>query len=221
MDYILIISIILIPVIANIYVQVTYKKYRQIVLKNDLSGCEVANKILANNQLDKLYVVEVPGTMTDHYDSSRQAVRLSHDVFRNNTIASIAIAAHECGHAIQDKEQNFLMRIRTIIFPVVSFANSIAGWVIVLGFILNILDLVYLGIACVTIGLMFQLITLPLEFNASKKALAEVEKNFDLISDELNGIKKVLNAAALTYVAGVLATMLQLLRLFLNANDRK
>lgn len=221
MDYILIISIILIPVIANIYVQVTYKKYRQIVLKNDLSGCEVANKILANNQLDKLYVVEVPGTMTDHYDSSRQAVRLSHDVFQNNTIASIAIAAHECGHAIQDKEQNFLMRIRTIIFPVVSFANSIAGWVIVLGFILNILDLVYLGIACVTIGLMFQLITLPLEFNASKKALAEVEKNFDLISDELNGIKKVLNAAALTYVAGVLATMLQLLRLFLNANDRK
>ena len=131
----------------------------------------------------------------------------------------MAIAAHECGHAIQDKEGYLFLKLRSLIFPVVNIATSISYYIILIGFIFEVLDLVYIGIGLTTIGLFFQIITLPVEFNASKRAGKEIDAMHLANSEEKSGIKKVLVSAALTYVAGVLTSALQILRLLLIASS--
>ena len=205
---------LIIPLIAQIYVSNRYKKYSNIENDKKISGFEVARKILDKNGLNDLYIVETKGTMSDHYDPKRKTVRLSSDVFHGTSIASLAIAAHECGHAIQDKEGYFFMKIRSFIFPIVNLGTKFAYVVLLIGLIANIIDLVWLGILLVGLGLLFQLVTLPVEFNASKRALIELENNF-LDGFDVSGAKSMLNAAAMTYVAGVLASALEILRLIL------
>ena len=205
---------LIIPLIAQIYVSNRYKKYSNIENDKKISGFEVARKILDKNGLNDLYIVETKGTMSDHYDPKRKTVRLSSDVFHGTSIASLAIAAHECGHAIQDKEGYFFMKIRSFIFPIVNLGTKFAYVVLLIGLIANIIDLVWLGILLVGLGLLFQLVTLPVEFNASKRALIELENNF-IDGFDVSGAKSMLNAAAMTYVAGVLASALEILRLIL------
>jgi len=210
---------LLIPLIAQIYVSSRYKKYSNLENSKNLSGFEVARKILDKNGLKNLYIVETKGTMTDHYDPKRKTVRLSSEVYHGTTIASVAIAAHECGRAIQDKEGYLFMKIRSFIFPIVSLGTRFAYVVLFIGLLANMMNLIWLGILLVGLGLVFQLVTLPVEFNASKRALDELNNSID--SNDYDGTKNMLNAAALTYVAGVLSSALEILRLILIFTDRR
>ena len=164
-------------------------------------------------------VVPISGSLTDHYDPGSKKLALSQDVYDKTSVAAIGVAAHECGHAIQDKEGYLFLRFRSLIFPVVNVATSISYYIILIGFIFEMLDLVYIGIGLTTIGLFFQIITLPVEFNASKRAGKEIDAMHLANSEEKSGIKKVLVSAALTYVAGVLTSALQILRLLLIASS--
>ena len=171
--------------------------------------------------MNNVYITETVGKLSDHYDPTRKVVRLSKDIFHGTTVASTAIAAHECGHAIQDKEAYLFMRIRSFIFPIVHIATQVSYVIIFIGLLLQVLDLIYIGIAFVALGLVFQLVTLPVEINASKRARAEINKLKLAKTNEEEGVKKMLDAAAMTYVAGVLASALQLLRLILAFGNRR
>ncbi|MDO5568672.1 MAG: zinc metallopeptidase [bacterium] len=209
-----------ITMIAQLYVMSSYKKYKTIKTKKGLTGFEVARMILDKNGLKDVHVVETKGNLTDHYDPTRKVIKLSTEIFNGTTIASNAVAAHEVGHAIQDKEGYGFMKIRSLIVPVVNFCSKIGYIVVVIGFIFSMLDLVYVGIGLLVAMLVFQLITLPVEFNASNKAKENLDSLKILDESESLGCKSMLNAAASTYVASLASTLLELLRLFLMARDR-
>ncbi len=217
MDTILILLIILIPLIAQVKISSSYNRYKKEKNTCKLTGQEVARRILDENGLQDIHIVEIKGELTDHYDPTRKVVRLSTDIFHGDTVAAAAVAAHECGHAIQDKENYTFLRIRSAIYPVVNVATSVSYYIILIGFLFQALKLVYLGIGLTCCGLLFQLVTLPVEFDASKRALNKLEKYHLLAEVEIEGAKNVLSAAALTYVAGVMSSILQILRLLLIA----
>ena len=211
----------ILPLIAQLYVSSTYKKYIKVKSRCDLTGYDMAKKILENNGLSNLYIVEIKGTMTDHYDPTRKIVRLSTDVYNGNSVSSIAIAAHECGHAIQDKEGYGFFKIRSLIVPVVSLATKAAYVILFIGALLEFMDLIFAGIVLVGFGLVFQLVTLPVELDASSRALKEMEK-CGILSDDTDGVKVMLKSAALTYVAAVISSALEVFRLvmiFFNRRD--
>ena len=220
MDTILILLIILIPLIAQVKISNSYNRYKKEKNTCKLTGQEVARRILDENGLQDIHIVEIKGELTDHYDPTRKVVRLSTDIFHGDTVAAAAVAAHECGHAIQDKENYTFLRIRSAIYPVINVATSVSYYIILIGFLFQALKLVYLGIGLTCCGLLFQLVTLPVEFDASKRALNKLEKYHLLAEVEIEGAKNVLSAAALTYVAGVMASILQILRLFLIARSQ-
>lgn len=220
MDTILILLIILIPLIAQVKISGSYNRYKKEKNTCKLTGQEVARRILDENGLQDIHIVEIKGELTDHYDPTRKVVRLSTDIFHGDTVAAAAVAAHECGHAIQDKENYTFLRIRSAIYPVVNVATSVSYYIILIGFLFQALKLVYLGIGLTCCGLLFQLVTLPVEFDASKRALNKLEKYHLLAEVEIEGAKNVLSAAALTYVAGVMASILQILRLILIARSQ-
>ncbi len=219
MDLILFLIIIIVPLVADIFVRINYGVYSKKINNCGLNGGDVARKILEKNGLSNIYVVETNGYLTDHYDPKRKVIRLSHNVYQSDSVASIAIAAHECGHALQDKEGYFFLRLRSFIYPIVNIATSISYYIILIGFLFEALDLVYIGIALTALGLLFQIITLPVEFNASKRAGKEIDSLKLANKEEKSGVKKVLVSAALTYVAGVLASAIQIFRLILMARD--
>ena len=221
MDLIICFLIVIIPALAQLFISINYSKYKKIFNESKITGQEVARKILDSNNLEKIYVVATGGNLTDHYDSGRKVIRLSKDIYDNESIASLAVAAHECGHAIQDKDGYFFMRLRSFIYPIVRIGTMFSYLVIFIGAIAEAMNIIYLGIALVALGLIYQLVTLPVEFDASKRALIEL-KNLGLVTDdELDGAKKMLISAALTYVAGVLSSALELLRLILIFTDKK
>lgn len=219
MDLILVIIVISIPLIAQIGVSSNYQKYKRVKNTKELTGYDVARKILDENGLEDIYIVETRGELTDHYDPTKKVVRLSSDIYHGKTIAAMSVASHECGHAIQDKDGYTFMRIRSAIFPIVNVATSISYWIILLGFLFELLDLIYIGIALTCLGLLFQIVTLPVEFDASKRAGVFLKEYNLATEDESKGVKKMLGAAAMTYVAGVLASALQILRLILVARN--
>lgn len=222
MDYLLIIlAILLIPLSAQLYINYTYKKYLKSESRNSLSGFEAARKILDENKLNDIHIVTTNGNLTDHYDSSRNVIRLSKDIFDGTSISSVSIAAHECGHAIQNKEGYLFMKIRSFLVPIVNFTNKIAYIILILGFVLEYYNLIEIAIILMSSSVLFQLITLPVEINASKRAKKELIKLNILNNDEIEGTTNVLTAAALTYVAGLLVTILDLLRLVLILNGRR
>ena len=219
MDLILVIIVILIPLIAQIGVSSNDQKYKRVKNTKELTGYDVARKILDENGLEDIYIVETRGELTDHYDPTKKVVRLSSDIYHGKTVAAMSVASHECGHAIQDKDGYTFMRIRSAIFPIVNVATSISYWIILLGFLFELLDLIYIGIALTCLGLLFQIVTLPVEFDASKRAGVFLKEYNLATEDESKGVKKMLGAAAMTYVAGVLASALQILRLILAARN--
>lgn len=219
--YLLIFVSIAITLGAQILISARYSKYSKIQNRRDISGVEVAQEILKRNGLDNVYVVETKGYLSDHFDPGANVVRLSSEVFHGKTLSAAAVAAHEVGHAIQHKEGNFFMKLRKFIFPVVNLCSKFGYIAILIGLIFGSLKLFYVGIAMLVAILFFQLVTLPVEFDASKRAMANLEK-FNLLDNaERKGASKVLVAAALTYVAGLVTTLLEIVRLLLMvAGDR-
>lgn len=206
---------------AQAFINITYKKYKKELNQKGMSGAEAARKILDKNGLKDIYVVETSGYLSDHYDPARKVIRLSSDVYNIESVASVAVAAHECGHAIQDKNNYTFLRIRASLVPFVNF-SSYAGYIaIVLGIFFSAINLIWLGIILEGVILLFQLVTLPVEIDASKRALTELESMDALSSEELSHGKLVLASAAMTYVASVASTVIELLRLVLVFGDRK
>lgn len=216
--YLLTILAFLITITAQIFVNGSYSKTRKIKNKHNLTGEEVARTILDKNGLRNVQIEEVHSTLGDHYDPTTKTVRLSSDIYRNTSIASASVAAHECGHAIQDKDDYTFLRIRHALIPVVNF-SSYAGYIaIVIGCIFSSINLIWVGILMEIIILLFQLITLPVEFNASSRALKQLEELNLLEKSEIKYSRKMLKAAAMTYVASVAAAVLEILRLLLIFN---
>lgn len=213
MDLLLYLLVLLIPLIAQINVSSTFAKYKQIANSKGLCGQEVARAILDANGLNNVHIVEVHGTLSDHYDSNQKVVRLSSDVFHGETIGALAVAAHECGHAIQDKENYTLLRIRAFLVPVVNLITYSAYIMFFVSLFLQMFDFILVAIAAVFMSLLFQLVTLPVEFDASKRAMNQLNKLSLVNKKEHDGAHATLKAAAWTYVAAVLSSMINLLRL--------
>ncbi len=221
MDLILYFIIILIPVIAQLRITLSYSKYKKVDNSKGLTGFDVAREILDKNGLEDIYVVETSGNLTDHYDPSRKVIKLSRDIFKGTSIAAASVAAHECGHAIQDKENYTFMRIRSFLVPVVNLVSTFSWVVILIGLFTEYFNIFALGIGLISVGLLFQLVTLPVEFDASNRAKKELERLKLVKNEEINGVSKMLGAAAMTYVASVLTSILEIVRLILIFNDNK
>ena len=210
-----------ITLFAQTWIDSTYSKYKKIGNKQSMTGKDIARKILDKNGLNHIQVVETSGNLTDHYDPSSQVIRLSTSIYEGATIAAMAVAAHECGHAIQDKVDYKFMRIRSSLVPIVNFVNYAGYFVIAISLLAGVTGYLILGIITILATLVFQLVTLPVEFDASMRALEELETNQFVSEEEKEGAAKMLKAAAFTYVAGVLSSLLNLLRLILMLLDRK
>lgn len=215
LSYMLMLTSILITIIAQIYVSASYSKYKKVPNSKGITGAEVARGILDRHGLSNVYVTETKGLLSDHYDSSRKVIRLSSDIYHGTTVAAVSVAAHEVGHAIQDKEGYGFMRFRHAMFPLVNFSSKAGYFAILFGIIFGSLNLIWIGIALEIIILLFQLVTLPVEFDASRRASKEIKNNNFLVAGERHGSKRMLRAAAFTYVASVLTTMMQIFRLVL------
>lgn len=213
--YILVIVGFLITLGAQIFVKSSYSKYKKVETKSRLDGFEVARRILDSNGLNNIDIVEVQGELSDHYDPKRKVVRLSSDIFHGSTVAAASVAAHECGHAVQDKENYFFLRFRNALVPFANISSHVGYIAIVIGLIFGYMKLAWIGIALEMVILLFQIITLPVEFNASSRAAKFLAKEALIEKTEQVGSRKMLNAAALTYVASVLSTLLSILRLVL------
>lgn len=199
--------------LAQFLITTNYSKYKKVDATSRQTGREVARKILDKHGLRNVPVQEVSGNLTDHYDPTKKVVRLSSDIYHGTSIASVSVAAHECGHAIQDKISYTPMRIRSKLVPIVNFSTKIGYLVITIGFILGALKLAAIGLILLLSMLLFQLITLPVEFDASRRGKIELDELHILSSSEQVGSARMLRAAAFTYVASVLSTLLEILRL--------
>ena len=207
----LILLALLITTISQIKVTSSYNKYKKKLNNNDLTGFDTARKILDKNGLNDIMILETRGNLSDHYDPKRKVIKLSTDIYHGSSIASIAVAGHECGHAIQDKVGYTPMKIRSKLVPVVNLCTKIGYFAIIIGAVFSY-TLIEVGIILLLSMLAFQLITLPVEFNASKRALEELKKQQLTTNEEEKYTKKMLSSAAFTYVAALLSTMLQILR---------
>lgn len=203
------------------YIKSTFSKYSQVPSSSGLTGAEVAQKILMANGIaaqpgqasgeGAVVVQPVAGALTDHYDPRTGVVALSEPVYGERSISAIAVAAHEVGHAMQDAHNYTWGEIRTAVVPVVNFGSSMAGVLIFMGLFVGLTGLLWLGIAGYALAVGFQLVTLPVELNASKRALAQLESTGVLSSNEVPGARQVLTSAAFTYVAAALISVLNLL----------
>ncbi|MCR5146957.1 MAG: zinc metallopeptidase [Clostridia bacterium] len=214
-DYLLIIISMLIAVGAQLYINHNYKKYSKKNNESNVSGYETARRILDNNGLYEVGINKVDGTLSDFYDPRNKTVNLSNDIYDGNTIAAVSVAAHECGHAIQDKDGYLFLRIRRTIIPIVNFASYAGYFAVLIGLFFSSLMLLRIGILMEVIIMLFQLITLPVEFNASNRGLKQIKELNILDNNEYQGGKKMLTSAALTYVAGLANSIIQVLRLVL------
>lgn len=220
LSYGLTILALIVALSAQTYVNSSYSKYKKILNSKRVSGADAARKMLDANGMSDVRINMVKGVLSDHYDPRTKTVNLSQDIYRGETVAAVSVACHECGHALQDKEGYVFMRIRASLVPLVNLSSKIGYFAILLGFLFSILDLIWVGIFAEIAILVFQLVTLPVEFDASRKALREEEKMGLLTTSELKGSKTMLRAAALTYVASVTSTLLEILRLVLLAVAR-
>lgn len=202
-------------------VSATYRKYSKIENARGMTASEVAERILKGAGISDVRIERIEGELTDHYDPKNKVVRLSEGVYYSTSVAAIGVAAHECGHVLQHYNGYLPIRVRNAIVPVVNFGSNLSWPLILLGVLFGLTRLVDVGIILFTLVLLFQIVTLPVEFNASKRAISVIRDTGILYGDEITGAKKVLNAAALTYVAGVIATALQVLRLFLLFGRRR
>ena len=217
----LVIIAMVISLLASIYVKATFKKYSKIPVSTGLTGVDTARRILCKEGLNNVQIFRVRGSLTDHYDPRNRSVSLSDPVCNVSSISAVSVAAHECGHAQQHGNGYIPLLIRKALVPVTSIC-SVAAWpIVIIGLFIGATPFIQLGIYAYTAVVGFHLITLPVEFNASKRGLRSIENCGILNSEEMKGARRVLRAAALTYVASALASVLSLLRLVMIANRRR
>jgi Zn-dependent membrane protease YugP len=204
---------------AQLRVKRTFARYSQVRPRNGMNGAEAAAAVLRSSGLPNLQIRPVAGRLTDHYDPRNRTLNLSQDVGGAASLAALGVAAHEAGHAIQDARGYAPMRIRQALVPAAQFGQSIWILPVFAGLILGLTGLTTIGLLLFAAVVLFQLVTLPVEFDASKRALASLQQQGLLAADEMGGARAVLNAAALTYVAGFVASLGQLLYFFLISRD--
>lgn len=224
-DNITTILLVVIGVILVLYAQIkintTYSKYRRIRNIKGITGREVARIILEANGLSQINIYETNGNLTDHYNPTKKLIKLSSDIYDGTSIASVAVAAHECGHAIQDKENYSFFKIRSILVPVVNFISYLGYFGLIVSLFAGVTGYLKLSILILFATTLFQLVTLPVELDASKRAKEQLI-NLGLVSiEEENSVKKVLSAAAMTYIASLISSILNLLRLVLILGSRE
>jgi len=202
----------LLMMLVQWYVQSAYRKWSQVPARSRVTGAQAAQRLISSGGLYGVQIEGIAGNMTDHYDPRDKVLRLSRGVYDSSSVAALAIAAHELGHAMQDKEDYFLLRLRAALVPAVNIGSTL-GWILILiGLLIQMTQLAWLGVLVFSAGALFALATLPVELNASSRARRLLSES-GLISgdDEMRGVSNVLNAAALTYVAGLITAVLQLL----------
>ena len=220
-EWILIILSFIITLGSQAYINSSYRKTKKINTKRGMTGREVARKILDTNGLNNVNVVETAGFLSDHYDPRGKVVRLSPEIYSGTSVASISVAAHECGHAIQDKNNYFFLRFRNAIVPIVNISSKLGYVAIMIGLLLGALGFLWLGIILEFVILFFQLITLPVEFDASRRGLQQLKELKIADEKEYSNCKKMLTAAALTYVASVATALIEVIRLLLILRGRE
>lgn len=214
--------LMIIPLWAQSKVKNTYKKYAKIATSSYMTGAQVARKILDDNGLYHVTIEETRGTLSDHYDPRKKVVRLSRDNYRGHSMAASAIAAHEVGHAIQDEQAYAFLRFRHTLFPIANLGDKMSIILIIAGFIMGLGELILAGVVFMSFAVLFQLVTLPVEFDASNRAMAQLVSTGVIRNNEERETKKVLNAAALTYVAAAMVAVAELMRfvlMFLASRD--
>ena len=218
-SYLLVIIGAVICMIASARVKSTYRKYAKVMSASGLTGAQAAEMILRRNGVLGVTVQHVAGELTDHYDPARGVVNLSDATYNSTSVAAIGVAAHECGHVMQHETEYLPLKIRTALVPVANIGSNVGIWIVMLGLILGLNDtLAMIGIYLFSFGVLFQLATLPVEFDASRRALVMLQDYGILGPTEVQGSRSVLSAAAMTYVASAAASVLQLLRLLMIVN---
>ena len=218
---VLILPCIIFSMIASSRVNSTFKKYSAQYSQRRLTGAEAARRVLQHNGVSGVRIERVSGNLTDHYDPRTNVIRLSDSVYNSTSVAAIGVAAHECGHAIQHAHGYAALKLRSASVPVANIGSKLSWPLILLGLALGYAELARVGVFLFTFVVLFQLITLPVEFNASRRALEGIRDMGILYDDELDGAKQVLTAAAMTYVAALASSLLSLLRLLVIANNRR
>ena len=223
---ILVLPCILLSLWASANVNSTFKKYSRQFSSRRITGAEAALRVLHANGITNIRIDRINGNLTDHFDPTSNVIRLSDGVYDNTSTAAIGVACHEAGHAVQYADGYYPIKLRAAIIPVTNFGSRLAMPLIIIGLLLSAFAsvsnfLVYLGIACFSLSLVFQLITLPVEFNASRRALQAIDSGELLTSDERRGAKATLTAAALTYVAATAVAFAQLVRLLVLFGGRR
>ena len=221
---ILVLPAILFTIIAQARVNSTFQKYGKVPTARGVTGAQVAERMLRTHGIYDVRIERISGQLSDHFDPKNKVIRLSDGVFHSTSVAAAGVAAHECGHAIQYAEGYGPIKLRNAIIPVSRFGSALALPLILLGFVFSFQPLVTAGIVFFAAAVAFQLVTLPVEFNASSRAIAALDKSGTLGPTELPMAKKVLGAAAMTYVAALAVSLMQLLRLIIlfggNRRDR-
>jgi Zn-dependent membrane protease YugP len=206
---------------AQINVKRTFAKYGGVRSRRGTTGAQAARRILDRNGLGRIGINHISGELTDNYDPSAGEVNLSDSVYDSDSVAAIGVAAHETGHAVQHSVGYAPLKLRNAIIPVTQISSSLSMWLVLLGLLVSWLPIAYFGIILFSAAVFFQLVTLPVEFNASSRALKTLESDYMLDEDELKGARRVLKAAALTYVAATVVAFLQLFRLISLVNSRR
>lgn len=213
---------LLLTMAASARVNATFAKYNKVRCMAGITGAQAAEKVLHMAGIYDVRIERVSGSLTDHYDPRTKVLRLSDSTYGSTSVAAVCVAAHECGHAVQDQRQYGPLLLRSTLVPAANVGSQLSWPIFLAGLIFSARTLVMAGIVLFCLAVVFQLVTLPVEFNASSRALEILEQGNILGAQELSGAKKVLQAAAMTYVAAVASSLLQLLRLILIArrNDR-
>ena len=217
--YLLVIIGAVLCLVASAHVKSTYRKYAGIRSASGITGAQAAEAILRRNGVVGVTVQHVAGELTDHYDPSRGVVNLSDATYNSTSVAAIGVAAHECGHVMQHETGYLPLRLRTALVPVANIGSNLGIWIVMLGLIFGLnQSLAMIGVYLFSFGVLFQLVTLPVEFDASHRALVMLQDYGILGDTEVKSSRAVLNAAAMTYVASAAASVLQLLRLLMLVN---
>ncbi len=223
---VIVLPCILLSLWASANVNSTFKRYSQITSTRRITGAEAAQRVLLANGITNVRVERVSGKLTDHYDPKANVIRLSDSVYDSPSVAAIGVACHEAGHAVQYAESYGPIKLRAAIIPITNIGSKLAMPLILIGLVLSFLEnfsfaMVYAGIACFALSLVFQLVTLPVEFNASRRAMTAIRDGNYLTGEEQRGARKTLTAAAMTYVAATAVALAQLLRLLVIFGGRR
>ncbi|MEE1114325.1 MAG: zinc metallopeptidase [Eubacterium sp.] len=219
--YLLVIAAFVLSMIVQGAMQSTFRRYSSVRSMSGMTGAQIAERILQSEGLYSVRVQPVAGNLTDHYDPSTKTVNLSQSVYGSTSLAAQGVAAHECGHAIQDAQSYAPLRIRSALVPAANFGSKFSWVLFIIGLLFSFSWLVKIGILLFCLALAFQLVTLPVEFNASHRAMQKLESLRLMYNDELGGARKVLTAAAMTYVAAACASLLYLLRMLILSGGRR